>query len=143
MIDVEHFTPFRSLTGGLLLGFASAMLIGINGRLLGVSSILGHLLKPRSGDVGWRVTFLLGMFAAPVTSLWWSPDWVNTPRIDASATTIAVAGLLVGFGARCGSGCTSGHGVCGLSRLSLRSLVATLTFMAVGFVVVYLTRHFI
>lgn len=143
MIDVEHFTPFRSLAGGILLGLASALFIGVNGRVLGISGILGGLLKPSSGDVGWRVTFLLGMLAAPVTSLWWSADWVSTPRIDASATTIAVAGLLVGFGTRYGSGCTSGHGVCGLSRLSLRSLVATLTFMAVGFVVVYLTRHFI
>jgi uncharacterized membrane protein YedE/YeeE len=144
MIDWEHFTPLRSLAGGVLLGLASAAFILLNGRILGISSILGGLLTPRSGDLGWRLAFVLGMLAAPLTSsLLWPSSWITVPRIESGWSTIAVAGLLVGFGSRYGSGCTSGHGVCGLSNLSLRSLMATLTFMGVGFLVVYLSRHFI
>ena len=142
MIDFEHFTPLRSLAGGVLLGLASALFILINGRVLGISGILGGLLRFRPGDMGWRLAFMLGLFAAPLTSLWWPASFISAPRIDAGFGTIAVAGLLVGFGTLYGSGCTSGHGVCGLSRLSLRSMVATLTFMGLGFAVVYLTRHF-
>ena len=141
-IDWIHFTPWTALSGGLLLGLASAMFILINGRILGISGILGGLLLPRMGDVGWRLTFLLGMAAAPfVLSLALPPGSIQAPRIDAGYGAVATAGLLVGFGTRYGSGCTSGHGVCGLSRLSLRSLVSTLTFMALGFLVVYVARH--
>lgn len=140
-IDWNHFTPWLSLGGGLLLGLASAMFILLNGRILGISGIVGGLLTPRAGDMGWRLAFLLGMAAAPVAASLLFAGMVTPPRIDAGYGAIAVAGLLVGFGTRYGSGCTSGHGVCGLSRLSPRSLVSTLTFMALGFVTVYVVRH--
>ena len=141
-IDWMHFTPWLSLGGGILLGLASAAFILINGRILGISGILGGLLVPRLGDIGWRIAFLLGMAAAPfVAALILPVDVMDPPRIEAGYAAIAVAGLLVGFGTRYGSGCTSGHGVCGLSRLSPRSLVSTLTFMGLGFSVVYVMRH--
>ena len=142
-IDWTHFTPWGSLSGGLLLGVASGLFILINGRILGVSGILGGLLAPRSGGVAWRLSFLVGMAVAPLVAASLFPASIGLPRIDAGYLTIAGAGLLVGFGTRYGSGCTSGHGVCGLSRLSPRSLVSTLTFMGAGFLMVYLLRHFI
>ena len=142
-IDWTHFTPWGSLSGGLLLGVASGLFILINGRILGVSGILGGLLSPRSGDVAWRLSFLVGMAVAPLVAASLFPASIGLPRIDAGYLTIAGAGLLVGFGTRYGSGCTSGHGVCGLSRLSPRSLVSTLTFMGAGFLMVFLLRHFI
>ena len=141
-IDWIHFTPWTSLAGGLMLGLASAMFILMNGRILGISGILGGLLRIRAGEVGWRLAFLLGLAAAPLLlSLVLPADFIQAPRIEAGYGAIAIAGLLVGFGTRYGSGCTSGHGVCGLSRLSLRSLVSTLTSMAFGFLVVYVMRH--
>ena len=140
-IDWTHFTPWLSLAGGLLLGVASAMFILLNGRILGISGILGGLMAPRMGDIGWRVSFLLGMAAAPLVAQALFAEVLTAPRIDAGYVAIAAAGLLVGFGTRLGSGCTSGHGVCGLSRLSPRSLVSTLSFMGMGFVTVYLIRH--
>jgi len=143
-IDWLHFTPGLSLVGGILLGLASAAFILINGRILGISGILGGLLSPRAGDVGWRIAFLLGMAASPwVASLIFPEGLIEAPRIEAGYAAIAIAGLLVGFGTRYGSGCTSGHGVCGLSRFSPRSLVSTLTFMGLGFATVYVVRHFI
>ena len=141
-IDWTHFTPWLSLGGGILLGLASAAFILVNGRILGISGILGGLLAPRLGDIGWRIAFLLGMAASPfVSSLILPVGYLEVPRIEAGYIAIAIAGLLVGFGTRYGSGCTSGHGVCGLSRLSPRSLVSTLTFMGLGFLVVYVMRH--
>lgn len=140
-IDWTHFTPWLSLAGGLLLGVASAMFILLNGRILGISGILGGLMAPRMGDIGWRVSFLLGMAAAPLLAQALFAEVLTAPRIDAGYLAIAAAGLLVGFGTRLGSGCTSGHGVCGLSRLSPRSLVSTLSFMGMGFVTVYVIRH--
>jgi hypothetical protein len=143
-IDWMHFTPWLSLGGGLLLGLASAAFILINGRVLGVSGILEGVLAPRESDVGWRLAFLLGLAASPwVGTLLLPQGLIQAPRIEADFPTIALAGLLVGFGTRYGSGCTSGHGVCGLSRLSPRSLVSTLTFMGLGFLVVYVIRHVI
>jgi uncharacterized membrane protein YedE/YeeE len=141
-IDWIHFTPWTSLVGGLLLGLASALFILLNGRILGISGILGGLLAPRMGDIGWRIAFLLGMGAAPMVFAAVMPaDLLSEVRIEASGPAIALAGLLVGVGTSYGSGCTSGHGVCGLSRLSPRSLVATLCFMAAGFATVYVLRH--
>jgi uncharacterized membrane protein YedE/YeeE len=141
-IDWNHFTPWASLTGGLLLGVASAVFILINGRILGISGILGGLLPPKVGDIGWRVAFLLGMLAAPTVFMALAPAGLaSEPRIDAGFWTVIAAGLLVGIGTRYASGCTSGHGVCGLSRLSPRSLVATLSFMGAGFFIVYIVRH--
>ena len=141
-IDWLHFTPWTSLGGGILLGIASAMFVLLNGRILGISGILGGLLAPRMGDIGWRFAFLLGMGAAPmVFGAVMPPELLPAVRIDASEPVIALAGVLVGLGTRYGSGCTSGHGVCGLSRLSPRSLAATLCFMAGGFLTVYVVRH--
>jgi uncharacterized protein len=141
-IDWTHFTPWTSLAGGLLLGLAAALFILFNGRVLGISGILGGLLAPRSSDTGWRLSFLLGLLAAPLVAGLLAPEgFLKAPRIDAGYGLVVLAGLLVGVGTRYGSGCTSGHGVCGLSRLSPRSLVATLAFMATGFLVVFLIRH--
>ena len=141
-IDWAHFTPFASLTGGIILGLASAIFILVNGRILGISGILGGLLPPKAGDTTWRVAFILGMLAAPTVFHAVVPaQYITAPRIDATEWMVIAAGLLVGIGTRYASGCTSGHGVCGLSRLSPRSLVATLTFMGAGFVMVYVLRH--
>ena len=141
-IDWMHFTPWAPLTGGLILGVASAMFILLNGRILGISGILGGLMPPKVGDTFWRVAFLLGLFAAPTVFHAVMPlEWVTTPRIEAGALSVIGAGLLVGIGTRYAGGCTSGHGVCGLSRLSPRSLVATLSFMGAGFLTVYVLRH--
>ena len=138
-IDWNHFTPWASLAGGVLLGLASALFILFSGRLLGISGILGGLIRPPGGDAGWRLAFLAGLLVAPaVWALFTAPE---APRIEASGIVLLVAGLLVGWGTRYGSGCTSGHGVCGLSRLSLRSLAATLAFMGTGFATVYVVRH--
>ncbi|HSV34983.1 MAG TPA: YeeE/YedE family protein [Ramlibacter sp.] len=134
-----HFTPWASLAGGILLGLASALFILLNGRILGISGILGGLLRPRKNDIGWRVSFLLGLLAAPAAYLLFATP--AAPRIDAGWAALVAAGLLVGVGTRYAAGCTSGHGVCGLSRLSPRSMVATATFMAAGFVTVFLARH--
>ena len=138
-IDWNHFTPWASLAGGVLLGLASALFILLSGRMLGISGILGGLIRPRRGDAGWRIAFIAGLLVAPaVWALFAQPV---VPRIEAGPALLVVAGLLVGWGTRYGSGCTSGHGVCGLSRLSPRSLVATLAFMGAGFATVFIARH--
>ncbi|NBT92943.1 MAG: YeeE/YedE family protein [Betaproteobacteria bacterium] len=143
-IDWAHFTPYGSLIGGLLLGIASAIFILLNGRILGISGILGGLLPPKVGDTTWRLAFLLGLFAAPTVFHALVPaQFITPPRIEAAELTVIAAGLLVGIGTRYASGCTSGHGVCGLSRLSPRSLVATASFMGAGFAIVYVLRHLI
>jgi uncharacterized protein len=138
-IDWSSFTPWSSLAGGVLIGIAAAMFALLNGRIAGVSGVLGGLLKPARGDVAWRVAFVLGLVIAPLAYALVSR--LPRPQIDAGTGALVVAGLLVGVGTRYGSGCTSGHGVCGLSRLSLRSLAATLAFMGAGFATVYVTRH--
>jgi uncharacterized protein len=138
-IDWTHFTPWASLAGGVMLGAASALFILFSGRLLGISGILGGLLSTRAGDSSWRVSFLAGLLVAPaVWSLFAAP---HEFRVAASGSMLLAAGLLVGWGTRYGSGCTSGHGVCGVSRLSPRSLAATLAFMVAGFATVYVVRH--
>ena len=142
-LDWTHFTPWTALAGGILLGIASAAFILLNGRVLGISGIVGGLLAPRRADIGWRLSFLLGLLLAPTALTLLAPGLIRAPRIDAGALTLIAAGLLVGFGTRYGSGCTSGHGVCGLSRLSPRSLVATLAFMAAGFATVFVIRHWL
>ena len=138
-IDWTHFTPWASLAGGILLGLAASAFILINGRILGISGIIGGLLSPRRGDIGWRIAFVLGMLAAP--ALYYLVAGPVLATVDAGWGTVIAAGLLVGAGTRYGSGCTSGHGVCGLSRLSPRSLVATLAFMGAGFAMVFIVRH--
>lgn len=138
-IDWNHFTPLTALAGGVLIGIAAAMFALLNGRIAGISGVLGGLLRPAKGDRAWRIAFVLGLVGAPVVYLLVAA--LPKPQIDAGYSALIVAGLLVGIGTRYGSGCTSGHGVCGLSRLSPRSLVATAAFMGAGFVTVFVVRH--
>ncbi|MFM9899514.1 MAG: YeeE/YedE family protein [Polaromonas sp.] len=141
MIDWAHFTPWTSLAGGVLIGLAAAMLLLLNGKIAGISGILGGLLRPRAGDIGWRAAFIAGLVAAPLVYRLAAP--LPVVQVDTGTGWLVVAGLLVGLGTRYGAGCTSGHGVCGLSRLSPRSLVATAAFMAAGFMTVFVVRHLI
>jgi uncharacterized protein len=138
-IDWTHFTPGSALAGGLLIGLSAAWLILENGRVLGASGLLGGLIPPRAGEWEWRAKVLLGLIAAPlVAGLLFAPA---PPLIEANAVALISGGLLVGLGTRLANGCTSGHGVCGVARLSGRSLAATATFMAAGFATVFLVRH--
>jgi len=141
MLDIawDVFTPWTALAGGILVGLAAATFLLLNGRIAGISGILSGLLTPAHGDIGWRIAFLAGMILAPV--IWILAAEAPVIEINASYPQLIIAGLLVGLGTRYGSGCTSGHGVCGISRLSPRSIVATLGFMASGFVTVYIIRH--
>src|SRR5688500_3847609 len=138
-LDWTHFTPWASLAGGILIGIAAAMLVLLNGRIAGISGIVGGLLAPRRAGIAWRLAFIAGLLAAPLVMHFMGPN--PAPRVHAGRVTLAGPGALVGLGARYGSGCTSGYGVCGLSRLSPRSLVATAAFMAAGMVTVLLARH--
>lgn len=139
VIDWNAFTPGSALAGGVLIGVAAALFVLLNGRIAGISGILSGLLRPSRGDAAWRAAFIAGLIAAPLAWLVFAP--LPTVQIDAGYGALVVAGLLVGIGTRYGSGCTSGHGVCGVSRLSPRSLVATASFMAAGFVTVFVLRH--
>jgi hypothetical protein len=138
-IDWIHFTPWSALAGGLMIGAAAGLLAIARGRILGASGILFGLFEGPHGERAGRVAFLVGLMLAPIVGRFALS--IAPPRIDAGWPTLILAGALVGFGARLGSGCTSGHGVCGLSRLSLRSLVATLIFMLAGFATVFVARH--
>ncbi|MEF9948582.1 MAG: YeeE/YedE family protein [Comamonas sp.] len=139
----NEFTPFASLAGGLLIGLSAALLIALLGRVAGISGITGALLQMPTWSAvkqwSWRLAFIAGMVAAPLVWQWFAP--LPAMEMPSNPVVIIVAGLLVGFGTRMGSGCTSGHGVCGLSRLSMRSLAATLTFIATGAVTVFVMRH--
>ena len=133
------FTPWSALAGGVLIGIAAAMFVLLNGRVAGISGVIGGLLKPVRGDTAWRAALVLGLVGAP-----WAYGLfpaLPVPQIDAQFGALVAAGLLVGVGTRYGSGCTSGHGVCGLARLSPRSLVATAAFMGAGFATVFVLRH--
>jgi uncharacterized membrane protein YedE/YeeE len=139
MIHWNAFTPLSAAIGGVLIGVAAAMLLLVNGRVAGIAGILGGLVRPRLGDTAWRLAFVAGLLVAPMLYA-----LVHAAPVIDFATgypALVAAGLLVGFGSRLGSGCTSGHGICGMSRLSPRSIVATLVFMAAGFVTVYVVRH--
>lgn len=138
-IDWNSFTPWHAALGGAIIGIAAAMFILLNGRVAGISGILGGLLRPARHDIAWRVAFVAGLVGSPLVYALFST--LPAPRIDAGEVALVAAGLLVGVGTRYGSGCTSGHGVCGLSRFSPRSLVATLAFMLAGFATVYIARH--
>ena len=137
---MENFTPLASLLGGILIGLSAAALYFLTGKILGVSNITAELLYPRRGDKAWRATFLAGVLSGGALLLLLHPQALSTesPR---GLGLLVVAGFLVGYGASLGRGCTSGHGICGISRLSARSLVATLVFMASGMATVYLSRH--
>jgi uncharacterized membrane protein YedE/YeeE len=138
-IDWNSFTPGSALAGGVLIGIAAAMFLLLNGRIAGISGVLGGLLRPAKRDITWRVAFVGGLIASPLLyGLLVGPTDIH---IDAGFAALVAAGFLVGVGTRYGSGCTSGHGVCGLSRLSPRSLIATLSFMAAGFATVFVLRH--
>ncbi len=140
-IDWAAFTPWSALLGGVLIGIAAVLFILLNGRIAGISGVVGGLLSPVRGDVAWRLAFVLGLLLAPAT--WLLATRLPEIQIEAGYPVLVVAGLLVGISTRYGAGCTSGHGVCGLSRLSLRSLVATLAFMGTGFLTVFAVRHLI
>jgi uncharacterized protein len=137
----SSFTPWTALAGGALIGLAAALLVLLNGRIAGISGIVGGLLRPLRGDVFWRVAFVAGLVAAPLA--WRQFATLPPLHVDAGLPVLVAAGLLVGVGTRYGAGCTSGHGVCGLSRGSWRSLAATATFMAAGFAVVFVVRHLV
>jgi len=139
IVDWNHFTPLAALSGGVLIGLASAVLVLLSGRIAGVSGIIGGLFRPKAGDTAWRSAFLVGLLAAPWLFQAVAP--LPSVHVEAGSGTLILAGLLVGIGTRYGSGCTSGHGVCGLSRLSPRSLVATVSFMLMGFATVFVVRH--
>jgi uncharacterized protein len=138
-IDWTHFTPGSAFAGGLLIGLAAAWLILQNGRVLGASGLLGGLIPPRAGDWPWRAEAILGLIAAALVAR--ILFHAHPPAIAAGWAALIVGGLLVGFGTRLANGCTSGHGVCGVARLSPRSLAATATFMLAGFATVFLVRH--
>ena len=141
-IDWLSFTPIPSLLGGMILGLAAALYVFLHGRILGISGIVAGLLHPKMTDSAWRLSLVLGLISAPfLAALFFG--MIPIVEIDSSWLAIVIAGLLVGFGTHYGSGCTSGHGICGLSRLSPRSLVATLAFMSAGFVMVFIIRHLI
>lgn len=137
---MTEFTPLASLAGGLLIGLAAVWLMAANGRIAGVSGMLNRLLPPdRDGSAGERFAFVGGLVLAPV--IWMAAGGAIIQTVTSSVPLLIVAGLLVGFGSTLGGGCTSGHGVCGLSRLSIRSLVATLVFMCTGMATVFVARH--
>ena len=138
---MENFTPLSAVIGGALIGIAATLLLALNGRIAGISGILAGLLPPARGDATWRLLFLAGLVLGAFVYATLSG---GAPLlIDATVPMLIAGGLITGFGARLGGGCTSGHGVCGLGRLSARSLVATLVFMAATFVTVFVIRHII
>lgn len=138
-IDWSQFTPLASAAGGLMIGTASALLLVLDGRVAGVSGIVGGLLRPAAGEVAWRLAFVAGLALAP--AVYGAFAAVPEPVFSGSAPLLAAAGLAVGIGTRFGSGCTSGHGVCGMSRASPRSAAATAMFLATGFLTVFVLRH--
>ena len=139
IIDWNNFTPWSALAGGALIGISAALFILMNGRIAGITGIIGGLFRPVMHDAGWRIAFTIGLIIAPI--VWLLFAQLPELNIEANEGLLIVAGLIVGFGARYGSGCTSGHGVCGISRLSPRSIVATLAFMGSGFLTVFVMRH--
>jgi uncharacterized protein len=140
-IDWTSFTPWSALIGGVIIGIAAAMLALLNGRVAGISGIVGGLMRPSFPDLTWRAAFVAGLLVSPI--LYAMVATLPPIDIESGYPVIVIAGLLVGIGTRYGAGCTSGHGVCGLSRFSLRSVVATVFFMLAGFATVYVARHVI
>lgn len=137
---MENFTPVSGLIGGLLIGLATAMLLLLNGRIGGISGIVGGLLATRTSEVIWRAVFVVGLLLGALVYVLATGGAIPV-KMQASLPVLVVAGLLVGFGTRLGSGCTSGHGLCGIARFSKRSIVATAVFFSIAILTVYLTHH--
>jgi uncharacterized membrane protein YedE/YeeE len=137
---MENFTPYSALAGGILIGIASALLLFFNGRIAGISGIMNGVFFAPKNDRAWRLLFLAGLVAGGLLLRWIAPGF-NTPRQGYPLELLAGGGFLVGFGTRLANGCVSGHGVCGIARLSIRSIAATLTFIAAGMLTVYVVRH--
>ena len=137
---MANFTPLSAAIGGALIGLSAVLLMLLTGRIAGVSGIFGGLLNPGSADKGWRIAFIAGLILAPLLA-GWIGHGMPTPQLPANWTVIIAAGLLVGFGARLGGGCTSGHGICGVARLSPRSIAATAIFILTAIATVAVTRH--
>jgi uncharacterized membrane protein YedE/YeeE len=139
VLIMNEFTPLPALLGGVLIGVAASALLALTGRIAGVSGIIGGLLPPRSGDSAWRAAFVLGLVSGGAIVRLFAPSALALPGLP-HLSVVVLAGLLVGVGTRLGNGCTSGHGVCGISRGSRRSLIATVTFILTGVLTVWLTR---
>lgn len=139
---MENFTPLSAILGGLLIGLSATILMLFNGRIAGISGIFYGAFEGKKHDTAWRWWFVAGLLAASSVFFWLAPA-EYTPSSEMSLTNVAIAGLLVGFGTRLGSGCTSGHGVCGIARFSMRSIIATITFMVAGVATTYVVRHLI
>ncbi|XDZ66934.1 YeeE/YedE family protein [Alphaproteobacteria bacterium LSUCC0684] len=141
-IDLDHFTPYLSLTGGVLIGLAALLLLLLNGRVMGISGIMGGLVSPgmEPGDRSWRLVFVIGVILGPFLVMQMTGDAIEI-RPAASGFWLMASGLIIGLGTAIGSGCTSGHGICGMARLSIRSIVAVMIFMASAVVTVGLVRH--
>lgn len=139
MDTITHFTPVAGLVGGIFIGFSAVLLLLVNGRIAGISGIVGGLLTPSSGEIAWRASFVVGMLAGGGLYIFFAGDLGVSEGLN--LPVMLIAGLIVGFGTRLGGGCTSGHGVCGIGRMSQRSIVATVTFMAIAILTVFLTRH--
>ena len=139
---MENFTPYPALVGGILIGLAATLLLLCNGRIAGIGGIMAGLVKSPGMEVYWRFAFLIGIVLGAFLYRQINPDCCQY-RVGFPIWLLALGGILVGFGTRMGNGCTSGHAVCGLARFSLRSLAATLAFMASGFLTVYVIRHII
>ena len=137
---MTNFTPLSAAIGGALIGLSAVLLMALTGRIAGISGIFGRLLNPAGNDKGWRVAFIAGLILAPLLG-GWIGHAMPTPQLPSSWTVIIAGGLLVGFGARLGGGCTSGHGICGVARLSVRSIAATAIFMLTAIATVAVTRH--
>ena len=137
---MDNFTPVSAAIGGALIGLSAVLLMVFTGRIAGISGIFAGLINPQTTDRAWRAAFIGGLVAAPLTAALLGHT-VPTPRMPGSYIVVVIGGLLVGLGTRLGSGCTSGHGICGIARLSLRSIVATGVFMMAAIIVVTLTHH--
>jgi uncharacterized membrane protein YedE/YeeE len=137
---MANFTPLSAAIGGMLIGLSAVLLMLLTGRIAGISGIFGGLLNLRGEDKGWRIAFIAGLILAPVIA-GWIGHGMAPPKLPASWVVIAAAGLLVGFGTRLGGGCTSGHGICGIGRLSMRSIAATIVFMVTAVITVAITHH--
>ena len=137
---MENFTPYTAFSGGILIGVSVTIMLLFNGRITGVSGIIAELLTPKVGEWLWRLVFLIGMISGSTLFVYLFPE-TFTPRTGFPTSLLVIGGLLVGFGTKLGSGCTSGHGICGIAQLSPRSIIATVIFMFFGAVTVFIIRH--